>query len=215
MIWSRTSKNGTGHTRIQKWNRHTRMCTFFTTTSSGTFRPPQDGFLTAMRVQAGARGRAAALAATGGGGNTTIDAARAVEIFLAKRRHKKRYGVQQLQQQKHTAQLPVLPPHSPGRGVGADARRTPAVQGHAEFSARGEARYHVQGRARRVEAPHMGMGHQVLLESRGLELLPPETPLRQLPREGRQVLAGSAAAAPRRLLHMSPRAPPDHAHPPA
>ena len=64
--------------------------------SSGTFRPPQDGFLTAMRVQAGARGRAAALAATGGGGNTTIDAARAVEIFLAKRRHKKRYGVQQL-----------------------------------------------------------------------------------------------------------------------
>ena len=168
-----------------------------------------------MRVQAGARGRAAALAAAGRGGNTTLDAARAVEIFLAKRRHKKRYGVQQLQQQKHTAQLPVLPPHSPGRGVGADARRTPAVQGHAELSARGEARYHVQGRARRVEAPHVGMGHQVLLESRGLELLPPETPLRQLPREGRQVLAGSAAAAPRRLLHMSPRAPPDHAHPPA
>jgi hypothetical protein len=28
-------------------------------------------------------------------------------------------------------------------------------------------------------------------------------------------LAGSAAAAPRRLLHMSLRAPPDHAHPPA
>jgi hypothetical protein len=49
-----------------------------------------------MRVQAGARGRAAALAAAGRGGNTTLDAARAVEIFLAKRRHKKRYGIQQL-----------------------------------------------------------------------------------------------------------------------
>jgi len=55
-----------------------------------------------MRVQAGARGRAAALAAAGRGGNTTLDAARAVEIFLAKRRHKKRYGVQQLQQLKKT-----------------------------------------------------------------------------------------------------------------
>ena len=57
-----------------------------------------------MRVQAGARGRAAALAAAGRGGNTTLDAARAVEIFLAKRRHKKRYGVQQLQQLKKNTQ---------------------------------------------------------------------------------------------------------------